>query len=141
MRSTAARWLADKENAADLVGGINVKNRHADVMRTLLDMSTTAQIKDSLRLGREVLGRITVLAQPQFDCTKVGGDLEMLLQLPGLLELRVGFLGSSRFQGGGALPAIPGAMPRPGDPTPSSRWTIGWSRARVRSTSQKHSTS
>lgn len=56
--STAARWLADKENAADLVGGINVKNRHADVLRTLLDMSTTAQIKDSLRLGREVLGRI-----------------------------------------------------------------------------------
>ena len=56
--STAARWLADKENAADLVGGINVKNRHADVMRTLLDMSTTAQIKDSLRIGREVLGRI-----------------------------------------------------------------------------------
>jgi N-acetylmuramoyl-L-alanine amidase len=56
--STAARWLADKENAADLVGGINVKNRHADVMRTLLDMSTTAQIKDSLRLGREVLGQI-----------------------------------------------------------------------------------
>ena len=56
--SSAARWLADKENAADLVGGINVKNRHADVMRTLLDMSTTAQIKDSLRLGREVLGQI-----------------------------------------------------------------------------------
>lgn len=56
--STAARWLADKENAADLVGGINAKNRHADVMRTLLDMSTTAQIKDSLKIGREVLGRI-----------------------------------------------------------------------------------
>ncbi len=56
--STAARWLADKENAADMVGGINVKNRHADVMRTLLDMSTTAQIKDSLKLAREVLGRI-----------------------------------------------------------------------------------
>jgi N-acetylmuramoyl-L-alanine amidase len=56
--STAARWLADKENAADLVGGINVKNRHADVMRTLLDMSTTAQIKDSLKIGSEVLGQI-----------------------------------------------------------------------------------
>ena len=56
--SSAARWLADKENAADLVGGINVKNRHADVMRTLLDMSTTAQIKDSLRIGGEVLGQI-----------------------------------------------------------------------------------
>lgn len=56
--SSAARWMADRENAADMVGGINVKNRHADVMRTLLDMSTTAQIKDSLKLGGEVLGQI-----------------------------------------------------------------------------------
>jgi N-acetylmuramoyl-L-alanine amidase len=56
--SSAARWMADHENAADLVGGINIKNRHADVMRTLLDMSTTAQIKDSLKLGGEVLGQI-----------------------------------------------------------------------------------
>jgi N-acetylmuramoyl-L-alanine amidase len=56
--SSAARWMADRENAADLVGGINIKNRHADVMRTLLDMSTTAQIKDSLKLGGEVLGQI-----------------------------------------------------------------------------------
>ena len=50
--------MPDKERAADLVGGIKVNNRHADVMRTLLDMSTTAQIKDSLKLGREVLGQI-----------------------------------------------------------------------------------
>ncbi|MBX3607722.1 MAG: N-acetylmuramoyl-L-alanine amidase [Piscinibacter sp.] len=56
--SSAARWMADRENAADIVGGINVKNRHADVMRTLLDMSTAAQIKDSLKLGGEVLGQI-----------------------------------------------------------------------------------
>jgi N-acetylmuramoyl-L-alanine amidase len=56
--SSTARWMADKENAADIVGGINVKNRHADVMRTLLDMSTTAQIKDSMKLGGEVLGQI-----------------------------------------------------------------------------------
>lgn len=56
--SSAARWMANRENAADIVGGINVKNRHADVMRTLLDMSTAAQIKDSLKLGGEVLGQI-----------------------------------------------------------------------------------
>ena len=48
--------MADKENAADLVGGVNVKAARRDVMRTLLDMSTTAQIKDSLKLGSEVLG-------------------------------------------------------------------------------------
>ncbi len=56
--SSAARWLANKENAADLVGGVNVKAADAQVLRTMLDMSTTAQIKDSLRVGGEVLGQI-----------------------------------------------------------------------------------
>ncbi|MED5620100.1 N-acetylmuramoyl-L-alanine amidase [Ideonella sp. BN130291] len=56
--SSAARWLANKENAADLVGGVNVKAADATVLRALIDMSTTAQIKDSLRVGNEVLGQI-----------------------------------------------------------------------------------
>jgi N-acetylmuramoyl-L-alanine amidase len=56
--STAARWMANRENAADLVGGINVRARDSTVLRTMLDMSTTAQIKDSLKLGGEVLGQI-----------------------------------------------------------------------------------
>lgn len=57
--STAARWIANKENAADVVGGVNVKaGNDVNVLRTLLDMSTTAQIKDSLRVGHEVLGQL-----------------------------------------------------------------------------------
>jgi N-acetylmuramoyl-L-alanine amidase len=56
--STAARWMADRENAADLVGGVNIKARDPSLARALLDMSTTAQIKDSLHVGREVLGQI-----------------------------------------------------------------------------------
>jgi N-acetylmuramoyl-L-alanine amidase len=56
--SATARWMADKENAADLVGGVDIKSRDAAVARALLDMSTTAQIKDSLKLGGEVLGQI-----------------------------------------------------------------------------------
>ena len=56
--SALARFMADKENAADIVGGVNVKAKDASVLRALLDMSTTAQIKDSLRLGSEVLGRL-----------------------------------------------------------------------------------
>ncbi len=57
--STAARWMAEKENAADLVGGVNVASvRDTQVLRAMLDMSTTAQIQDSLRIGREVLARI-----------------------------------------------------------------------------------
>ena len=56
--SSAARWMAEKENAADGVGGVNAATKDAQVLRALLDMSTAAQIKDSLKLGNEVLGRI-----------------------------------------------------------------------------------
>jgi N-acetylmuramoyl-L-alanine amidase len=56
--SSAARWMADKENKADLIGGLNVKAKDAQVTRALLDMSTTAQIKDSLQLGGAMLGEI-----------------------------------------------------------------------------------
>ncbi|HKX43572.1 MAG TPA: N-acetylmuramoyl-L-alanine amidase [Burkholderiaceae bacterium] len=57
--SAAARWMANRENAADAVGGVNVgATKDATVMRALLDMSTTAQIRDSLKLGGEVLGQI-----------------------------------------------------------------------------------
>jgi N-acetylmuramoyl-L-alanine amidase len=50
--------MADKENRADLIGGVNVRTQDANVARVLLDMSTTAQIKDSLRLGGAMLGEI-----------------------------------------------------------------------------------
>ena len=56
--STAARWMAERENKADLIGGLNVSVRDAQVRHALLDMSTTAQIKDSLRLGGSMLGEI-----------------------------------------------------------------------------------
>jgi N-acetylmuramoyl-L-alanine amidase len=56
--STAARWMATKENAADLVGGVNIKAKDKAVLRTLIDMSTAAQIKDSLKLATQVLGEI-----------------------------------------------------------------------------------
>ena len=56
--SSAARWMADKENRADLVGGVNVRAQDQHVARALLDMSTTAQINDSLKLGGALLGEI-----------------------------------------------------------------------------------
>ncbi len=56
--SSAARWMAAKENKADRIGGINIKANDATVMRALLDMSTTAQINDSLKLGKTLLGEI-----------------------------------------------------------------------------------
>ena len=56
--STAARWLAQKENAADLIGGVNLDGRDPVLARTLLDLSQTAQISDSLKIGRHMLDSI-----------------------------------------------------------------------------------
>ena len=61
--SSAARWLANKENQADLVGGLNVRTQDQHVRRALLDMSTTAQINDSLKLGGALLGEIGAMAR------------------------------------------------------------------------------
>ncbi|CAN5920407.1 N-acetylmuramoyl-L-alanine amidase [soil metagenome] len=56
--SSAARYMANKENESDKVGGINVGDHEIQVQRALLDMSTTAQINDSLKLGSAMLGEI-----------------------------------------------------------------------------------
>ena len=56
--SSAARWLADKENAADLIGGVNLGTQNPQVAQVLLDLSTTAQINDSLKVGDSVLGEL-----------------------------------------------------------------------------------
>jgi N-acetylmuramoyl-L-alanine amidase len=48
--SSAARWMAERENAADQVGGVNLARVQGRAgAAAMLDMSTTAQIKDSLR--------------------------------------------------------------------------------------------
>lgn len=60
--STAARWIANKENSADLIGGLNIKSKNVDVAKLLLDMATTAQIKDSLRLGNSIVKEIGAFA-------------------------------------------------------------------------------
>ena len=61
--STAARWLANKENEADRIGGVNTGDKDAGVQRALLDMSTTAQIRDSLKLGDAMLGHIGAISR------------------------------------------------------------------------------
>ncbi len=56
--STAAKWLANKENDADLIGGMNLNTRDSGLARILLDLSQTAQINDSLRVGRYMLSEL-----------------------------------------------------------------------------------
>ena len=56
--SASARYLAKKENESDLIGGVSLDDKDANLARTLLDLSQTATINDSLKLGKAVLTRI-----------------------------------------------------------------------------------
>jgi N-acetylmuramoyl-L-alanine amidase len=68
--SAAAKWLAKNENDADLIGGINVGMKDVYLKQTLIDLSQTAQISDSLKLGKAVLeeiGGINQLHKPHVE--------------------------------------------------------------------------
>jgi N-acetylmuramoyl-L-alanine amidase len=56
--SEAARWIAKKENASDLIGGISLDDKDDLIASVLLDLSQTATIQDSLELGSDVLSHI-----------------------------------------------------------------------------------
>lgn len=68
--STAAAWMARRENDADLIGGVNLGQHDHQLARVLLDLSTTAQINDSLRFGNAVLReleRVNSLHKPRVE--------------------------------------------------------------------------
>jgi N-acetylmuramoyl-L-alanine amidase len=56
--SVAANWLAKRENESDLIGGVTIGVKDPVLARTLLDLSQTATINDSLKLGKAVLGQL-----------------------------------------------------------------------------------
>ncbi|NOT14724.1 MAG: AMIN domain-containing protein [Methylotenera sp.] len=56
--SASARYLAKKENESDLIGGVSLNIKDPVLVRILLDLSQTATINDSLKLGKAVLGKI-----------------------------------------------------------------------------------
>jgi N-acetylmuramoyl-L-alanine amidase len=59
--SAAARWMAQKENGADLIGGVNLDAKDQMLAKTLLDLSQTAQINDSLKAGRYMLNELQAI--------------------------------------------------------------------------------
>ncbi len=68
--SSAARWMAQKENNADQVGGLPLQGRDKHVQNVLLDMSNTTQIRDSLKLGGAMLreiGQVGRLHKPRVE--------------------------------------------------------------------------
>jgi len=56
--SSAARWLANDQNKADMIGGVNLGSHDRQLASVLIDLSQTAQINDSMKLGKAVLTEI-----------------------------------------------------------------------------------
>ncbi|MFT5657987.1 MAG: N-acetylmuramoyl-L-alanine amidase [Gammaproteobacteria bacterium] len=61
--SEAAKWIAEKENASDLIGGISLDDKDDLIASVLLDLSQTATIQDSLKLGSVVLKQMGKVAK------------------------------------------------------------------------------
>lgn len=61
--STAAQYLADRENAADLVGGVRLSDKDDVLAGVLTDLSMTATLDTSLSLGRDVLEEVDKIAK------------------------------------------------------------------------------
>jgi N-acetylmuramoyl-L-alanine amidase len=59
--SEAARWLANKENASDLVGGITLRDKDDLLAQVLLDLSMTRTVSDGIAFARFVLGQLRQL--------------------------------------------------------------------------------
>lgn len=56
--SEAAQWLANRENASELIGGVSLDDKDDVVASVLLDLSQTATIQASLDVGSEVLSEL-----------------------------------------------------------------------------------
>ena len=68
--SEQARWLAQRENAADLVGGVNLSDKDQVLRSVLLDLSQAATIEHSLEAGNHILRelkRVGPVHKPQVE--------------------------------------------------------------------------
>jgi len=84
--STAAKWLAKRENDADLIGGVNLDVKDRYLAMTLADLSLTAQINDSLKLGKAVLSELgSVNALHKHDVEQAGFAVLKAPDVPSIL--------------------------------------------------------
>lgn len=71
--SVAARWLAKRENESDLIGGVDLGVKDPYLAKTLLDLSQTASINDSLSLGKDVLHELGTFRSLHSDTVEQAG--------------------------------------------------------------------
>ncbi len=90
--SEAAMWLAHKENAADLVGGVKLRDKDNLLAQVLLDLSQTNTLKASILMGQKVLKALRKVVKIHF--TRIQRANFLVLRSPDIPSILVetGFL-------------------------------------------------
>ncbi|WP_051033138.1 N-acetylmuramoyl-L-alanine amidase [Candidatus Kinetoplastidibacterium stringomonadis] len=81
--SALAKWIVDKENESDLIGGINLHSYDKNLVKIILDLSTSAQIKSSMKIGELLLNEIkkSIFYTKRMLSKLILQDLELLIYL------------------------------------------------------------
>jgi N-acetylmuramoyl-L-alanine amidase len=85
--SEAARWLADRENAADLMGGVKLDDKDKQLASVLLDLSQSANISASMVAAQRVLGSLDAVGQVRKSQVQQAGFV--VLKSPDILSMLV----------------------------------------------------
>jgi N-acetylmuramoyl-L-alanine amidase len=126
--SEAARWLAKRENAADLIGGVRLNDKDEMLARVLMDLSQTATIEASVTLADDMLGALKLVGPPRSERAEQAGFV--VLKAPDVPSVLVetGYisnpaeeqnLGSSAYQESLALAMLTGVREYFSDNAPS----------------------
>lgn len=73
--SEAARWLADSENASDLVGGVSLNDKEDVLASVLLDLSQTATQDASVNVAGKVLRNFERIGELHYGSVQKAGFL------------------------------------------------------------------
>lgn len=85
--SEAARWLADSENASDLIGGVKLNDKEGVLASVLLDLSQTASLEASYNVAEQVLRSFKNLGELHFNEVQKAGF--MVLKSPDIPSILV----------------------------------------------------
>ncbi|AGF47104.1 N-acetylmuramoyl-L-alanine amidase [Candidatus Kinetoplastibacterium desouzaii TCC079E] len=85
--STQAKWLANRANQSDLLGGIDLKHQNKNIAKVLLELSTTTQIKSSIRIGSIVLKELKQISKLHKD--NVGQAEFAILKAPDIPSILI----------------------------------------------------
>ncbi|MGZ5056047.1 MAG: N-acetylmuramoyl-L-alanine amidase, partial [Methylobacter sp.] len=85
--SEAARWLADSENASDLVGGVSLNDKEDVLASVLLDLSQTATQDASVNVARKVLRNFESIGELHYASVQKAGF--MVLKSPDVPSILV----------------------------------------------------